>query len=204
MAGGWLSGAPHMVVAGEDHGIGSAASDLRESDREVLEILRQEPSSAVGFQGLRRRLRIHPERLSRALHRLTRDDLVEKTDLGYRVTSRAVSILSPTAILPAEAAVPILQTFVPPEVDLHRLAETLRGSWTGSLRWYGLTETSDELTLSWVTEDDAIQVDARLRIGALSIEAHVAEPSTFHKAIFAAHELFQHIARGYGRVRMNG
>ena len=193
-----------MVVAGENHGIGSAASDLRKSDREVLELLRQEPSLAVGFQGLRRRLGIHPERLSRALQRLKRDDLVAKTDLGYRATPRALSVLSPTAIRPASASVPILQTFLPPEVDLHRLASALRGSWTESLRWYGLTETSDELTLSWVTEDDAIQVDARLRIGALSIEAHVGEPSTFHKAIFAAHELFQHIARGYGRVRMNG
>ncbi len=193
-----------MVVAGEPHGVEPVSADLRESDREVLEILRQEPSSAVAFQGLRRRLRIHPERLSRALHRLAQDDLIEKTALGYRVTPRALSVLSPTAIRPAGAVVPILQTFIPPEVDLHGLSETLRGSWTGSLRWYGLTETSDELTLSWVTEDDATQIDARLRTGALSIEAHIAEPSTFQMAIVAAHELFQHIARGYGRVRMNG
>lgn len=193
-----------MVVAGEDHGIGSALSDLRESDREVLELLRQEPSLAVGFQGLRRRLRIHPERLSRALQRLARDDLVEKTDLGYRVTPHALSVLSPTAIRPASASVPILQTFLPPEVDLHGLTETLRGSWTASLRWYGLTETPDELTLSWVTEDDLIQIDARLRIGALSIEGHVSEPSKFHAAVIAAHELFRHIAISYNRVRMNG
>ena len=193
-----------MVVAGEDHGIESAASDLRESDREVLELLRQEPSLAVGFQGLRRRLRIHPERLSRALQRLARDDLVEKTDLGYRVTLRALSVLSPTAIRPASASVPILQTFLPPEVDLHRLASALRGSWTESLRWYGLTETPDELTLSWVTDDDAFQIDARVRTGALSLEAHVSEPSKFYAAIIAAHELFRHIASAYSRVRMNG
>ncbi len=193
-----------MVVAGGDRSIESEARDLRESDREVLELLRNEPSSAVGFQGLKRRLGLHPEKLSRALRRLERDDFVEKTDLGYRISSRARAVLSPTAIRPATPAIPILQTFLPPEVHLPGLATYLRGKWFGALRWYGLMETPEELTLSWLSEDDAIQIDARLRTGALSIEARIAEPSEFPAATVAAHELFQHIAQAYSRVRMNG
>ena len=105
---------------------------------------------------------------------------------------------------PAAPSVPILQTFLPPEVDLQGLATYLRGKWFGPLRWYGLMETPEELTLSWLSEDDAIQLDARLRTGALAIEAHLSEPSQFPAATVAAHELFQHIAQAYGRVRMNG
>ena len=193
-----------MVVAGGDHGIDSEVQDLRESDREVLDLLRNEPASAVGFQGLKRRLGLHPEKLSRALRRLERDDLVEKTDLGYRLAGRARALLSPTAIRSATPAIPVLQTFLPPEVHLPELAAYLRGKWFGDLRWYGLMETPEELTLSWLSEDDGIQIDARLRTGALSIEARIAEPSQFPAATMAAHELFQHIAQAYGRVGMNG
>jgi len=193
-----------MVVASGDHGISSEMQDLRESDREVLELLRNEPASAVGFQGLKRRLHLHPEKLSRALRRLERDDLVEKTDLGYRIGERARDLLTPTAMKPAVPSIPILQTFLPPEVDLQELATYLRGKWFGALRWYGLMETSEELTLSWLSEDDAIQIDARLRTGALSIDAHFSEAAQFPAATMAGHELFQHIAQAYGRVRMNG
>ena len=193
-----------MVGATGNHGIESEVQDLRESDREVLELLRNEPSSAVGFQGLKRRLGLHPEKLSRALRRLARDDLVEKTELGYRIGERARDLLTPTAMKPATPSVPILQTFLPPEVHLPELATYLRGKWFGNLRWYGLMETPEELTLSWLSEDDAIQLDARLRTGALAIEAHLSEPSQFPAATVAAHELFQHIAQAYGRVRMNG
>ncbi len=193
-----------MVVVSTDHGIDAQAQDLRESDREVLELLKSEPDTAVGFQGIKRRLGIHPERLSRALRRLERDDLVEKTDLGYRASPHALALLSPTAIRPAAPTVPLLQTFLPPEVDLQGLAAFLRGKWFGDLRWYGLIETPEEMTLSWLSEDDAIQIDARLRTGALSIEARLSEPSQFPAATVAAHELFQHIAQAYGRVRMNG
>ena len=180
-----------MVVASGDHGIASEMQGLRESDREVLELLRNEPASSVGFQGLKRRLHLHPEKLSRALRRLERDDLVEKTDLGYRIGERARELLTPTAMKPANPSIPILQTF-------------LRGKWFGALRWYGLMETPEELTLSWLSEDEGIQIDARLRTGALSIDAHFAEASQFPAATMAGHELFQHIAQAYGRVRMNG
>src|SRR5437867_4852910 len=166
-----------MVVATGNHGIESEVQDLRESDREVLELLRNEPSSAVGFQGLKRRLGLHPEKLSRALRRLARDDLVEKTELGYRIGERARDLLTPTAMKPATPSVPILQTFLPPEVHLPELATYLRGKWFGNLRWYGLMDTPQELTLPSLPADHAIQPDPRLRHGAPPSDAHLSEPA---------------------------
>src|SRR6059036_663996 len=107
-----------MVPEGGEPGIAYLALDLREHDREVLEFLSQDPSSQVAFQGLRRRLGIHPEQLSRALHRLADDALVERTDLGYRVSRRALGFLSPTTLKPAGPNATILQTSLPAHVDL--------------------------------------------------------------------------------------
>ena len=192
-----------MISQTRNQDTSDGSLDLRESDREVLDFLRNEPVSEVGFNGIKRRLGIHPERLSRALQRLERDNLVEKTELGYRLTSHARVAMSPTAIKPVAAVVPLLQTFLPPEVDLHELANTLRGRWFGSLRWHGLLETGQEIVLTWMSLEGSIQINARLRTSALSIEAQVADPSKLPAAIAASHELFMHIAAAYGSTRMN-
>ncbi len=192
-----------MVVAGEGSRLDPESLDLRNSDREVLEFLRGQADVAVGFQGLRRRLGIHQEKLSRALHRLQRDDLVEKTDLGYRVSHRALSILSPTSLRPAGQRIPLLRTFLPPDLNLRDLATTMRGSWFGPIHWYGLTESPDEIVLSWISEDGSYELDARLRTGALSIEGHVDDPSLRPEALLAAHELFRRLSATY-RLSLQG
>src|SRR3989304_1426112 len=84
-----------MVPATADPTAREEIEDLRENDREVLEFLSRDPGSLVGFQGIRRRLRIHPEKLSRALQRLPRDELVDRYARGYRVSPKAPPIPDP-------------------------------------------------------------------------------------------------------------
>ncbi len=95
--------------------------DLREHDREVLDFLSQNPSSLMGFQGLRRQLGIHPEQLSRALRRLAVDGLVEQTELGYRVTQRALNLLHPAAMEEDRTGVVVIQASMPGDVDARNL-----------------------------------------------------------------------------------
>src|SRR2546426_4707533 len=99
-----------MVPTSVDPSARETLDDLRDHDREVLEFLSHDPDSQVAFQGLRRRLGIHPEQLSRALHRLADSELVERTDLGYRVSRRALGFLSPSSLKPAGPNATILQT----------------------------------------------------------------------------------------------
>src|SRR5438105_15655055 len=106
-----------MVPEGGEPGIAYLALDLREHDREVLEFLSQDPSSQVAFQGLRRRLGIHPEQLSRALHRLPDDDLVAHPDHRYRVTPRAIQGLRPGSLPSDGPRVIIRHTDLPANVD---------------------------------------------------------------------------------------
>src|SRR2546426_12282914 len=128
-----------MVPTSVDPAARASLDDLRDHDREVLEFLSQDPSTQVAFQGLRRRLGIHPEQLSRALHRLAEDNLVERTELGYRVTSRALSVFSPGGLRSEEHGVTILQTYLPADLDLRALVQAVHGTWIGPLRWYGLS-----------------------------------------------------------------
>lgn len=189
---------PTSVDARADNGL----SDLRDHDREVLEFLSQDPAAQVAFQGIRRRLGIHPEQLSRALHRLAEDELVQKTEVGYRVTQKARSIFSPKEWATERPGATVLQTSLPADVDARSLVASLRGSWIGPLRWYGVVESSDELRLSWALEDESIQLDVRIHAGQLTITAQVASHGRLDEATRLGHLLFRQIAgevsRGYG------
>jgi len=193
-----------MVPEGGEPGIVYLALDLREHDREVLEFLSQDPSSQVAFQGLRRRLGIHPEQLSRALHRLAEDNLVEHTELGYRVTQRAMEVLSPGALRSDDPGVTILQTYLPANLDLRALVQALRGAWIGPLRWYGLSEFADGMRLAWALEDDSIRLETFIRPGQLVVTAKVASPDQLDNAARLGHQLFQHVVREVSRESYSG
>ena len=188
-----------MVPTSVDPAARESLDELREHDREVLEFLSQDPSSQVAFQGLRRRLGIHPEQLSRALHRLAEDNLVEHTDLGYRVTSRAMHVLSPEHLQSEEPGITILQTYLPANLDLRGLVQGLRGAWIGPLRWYGLSEFADGMRLAWALEDDSIRIETFVRPGQLVVTAKVAAPDRLDDATRLGHQLFQHIVRAVSR-----
>src|SRR3989454_4319169 len=184
-----------MVPTSVDPSAREALDDLRDHDREVLEFLSHDPDSQVAFQGLRRRLGIHPEQLSRALHRLADDNLVERTELGYRVTPRALSVFSPGGIRSEEHGVTILQTYLPTDLDLRALVQAVHGSWIGPLRWYGLSESADGVRLAWALEDDSIRLETLIRPGHLAVMAKGLSPDRLDDAARLGHQLFQHIVR---------
>ncbi len=193
-----------MVPTSLDPSAKASLDDLREHDREVLEFLSQDPSTQVAFQGLRRRLGIHPEQLSRALHRLAEDNLVEHTDLGYRVTPRAMHVMSPERLQPEEPGITILQTYLPANLDLRSLVQALRGAWVGPLRWYGLSEFADGMRLAWALEDDSIRLVTFIRPGQLVVTAKVSSPDRLDDAARLGHQLFQHIVREVSRESYSG
>jgi len=178
--------------------------DLREHDRDVLEFLSQDPSSQVAFQGIRRRLGIHPEQLSRALHRLGEDGLVEHTEHGYRATAKALTVLGPDALTRTPEGLTVLETYLPADVEVRSLVTSLQGRWFGPLRWFGFSEDAGELRLWWSTEDNAIQLEVRLHEGQLRVVAHVASGNRLDEAARHAYVLFEHISREVSRSVYSG
>jgi len=178
--------------------------DLREHDRDVLEFLTQDPSSQVAFQGIRRRLGIHPEQLSRALHRLADDGLVERTQHGYKATAKALTVLGPDALTRTPEGLTVLETYLPADVQVGGLVNALQGRWFGPLRWFGFSQDEGELRLWWSTEDNGIQLEVRLHEGKLRIVAHLATRTRMDEAARHAYLLFEHLSREVSRGLYSG
>jgi DNA-binding transcriptional ArsR family regulator len=169
-------------------------ASLGERDNDVLALLREEDLATFSFDGLKRRLGLHPETLSRILLRLEQEGIVEKKPEGYHVTSRISEFLR----IPAydnESRVPLLQTFLPSDVSVPQLVSDLRGRWFGFLRWLGLSDNGGNVTLKWITEDGGIQVDANISEAALTIEAKFLQDKNMNMALKSSYQLLTHISR---------
>jgi len=116
-------------------------------DDRVLVAL-EEMHGRMPFSGLRRTLGAHPESLSRALRRLEREGLVERSDQGYRSTRRPDLTASADGELHAVARIE-----VPPGITEDALLTRLSGRWFGSLRWMGVVERPGQHLLAWARRD---------------------------------------------------
>jgi hypothetical protein len=174
-----------------------AESSFSERDADVLDLINEEDLALFTFDGLKRRMGLHPETLSRILGRLEQEGIVEKEHGGYRVTSKLNEFLGPHPTCNDESDVPLLQTFLPSDMSVQNLASQLRGRWFGLLRWLGSSERKgrDDLTLKWITEDGNIQVDANVSDRALTIEAKFLHDKDLNMALRASYQLVTHIGK---------
>jgi len=156
-------------------------------------VLSEEDLATSSFEGLKRRLGLHPETLSRILLRLEQEGFVEKKADGYGVTSRINEFLRTSPICNGESRVPLLQTFLPSDISVARLVSDLRGIWFGFLRWLGLSDNGGSVTLKWITEDGGIQVEAHISETALAIEAKFLQERNMDLALKASYQLLSHI-----------
>jgi len=172
-------------------------SSFSERDVDVLDLITEEDLVLFTFDGLKRRMGLHPETLSRILGRLEQEGIVEKWHGGYRVTSKLNEFLGPHSTCSDESRVPLLQTFLPSDMSVQNLTSQLRGRWFGLLRWLGLSEGNarEEVTLKWITEDGGIQVDAKVSDRALTIEAKFLHDKDLNMALKASYQLVAYIGK---------
>jgi hypothetical protein len=168
---------------------------LSERDADVVSLISQEALTRFTFDGLKRRLGLHPETLSRILSRLEQEGIVEKGPGGYKVTSRINQFPTVHPVGSDELRMPLLQTLVPSNVSTEQLTQNLKGKWFGLLRWLGCTEGEEGTTLKWITEDGAIQVNANILTPALNIEAKFLKDKDVDMALQASYQLMTYIGR---------
>ena len=167
---------------------------LSERDADVLALIETEDLATFTFDGLKRRTGLHPETLSRILSRLEQEGIVKKEHEGYRVTPK-ITELKLHQTHKETPTTPLIQTFLPSDLMTHHLILALKGKWFGLLRWLGISENSQGVTLKWVTEDGGIQIAANIQGTALNIEAKFLTNNNLNLALKASYQLMSLIGR---------
>jgi DNA-binding Lrp family transcriptional regulator len=174
---------------------------LGERDTDVLSLVDEEDLTTFTFDGLKRRLGLHPETLSRILNRLEEEGIVKKTPEGYEVTPKITKLkLSPARR--ETQNVSLLQTFLPSNMMTQQLISELKRKWFGILRWLGMSETSEGVTLKWITEDGGIQIAASISGTSLNIDAKFLTSNNLDLALKAAYQLMTHIGKICNSTRL--
>jgi len=177
-------------------------SSLGDRDSDILAFLSEEDFTFFTFEGLKRRLGLHPETLSRILNRLEQEGIVKKTHEGYTVTREIAKHLKLHQTNANVSRVSLLQTFLPSDMPVQQLVSSLRGKWFGLLRWLGLSQTNESITLKWITEDGEIQIDAKINETTLTIEAKFLHHTNLNRALKAAYQLMAYIGKLCSRTPM--
>jgi hypothetical protein len=176
-----------------DTGFANLNPNLRERDVDVVSLLDSEDLAAFTFDGLKRRLGLHPETLSRILDRLEQEGIVRKDCSGYRVTPK-IAKLKLHQTRGTQELVPLLQTYLPSNAQVQHLIANLKGKWFRLLRWFGLSESNQGIAMKWITEDGGIQINAVIADSVLTIEAKFLRENNLNLALRASHQLMAHIS----------
>ncbi len=154
------------------------------------------------FQGIKRKLGLHQETLSRALHRLERDGFIEKTGNSYKISGKGQAIIVSGKDLMTSTdrhslsyQVPILTAVLPPDLNPQEFLKALEHKWFGNLRWYGSSEGEDHVSLTWITQDGSNKLTAIIANGSLTIEVETLKGNQMPLSVRDAYQLFDHIMK---------
>ena len=168
--------------------------DLDEREREVLKLLSSEQNAHFSFQGLRRRLGLHQETLTRTLKRLEEAHVIERSPEGYKLKGTG-SNYSFAVQTNQPLAKPLIDAYLPSQVDVTVLFQKLRGRWFSNFRWLGYSHDGHQLSMSWISEDGRMHLQARISSGKITIGADSYTNQTESEQIAAAYQLFDHITK---------
>jgi DNA-binding HxlR family transcriptional regulator len=176
-----------------------SASDFHNNDNKILALL-NEAGSNYSFKGLMRKLNLHQQSLSRALHRLEEMDLVEKSSLGYRLSKAGASAMSNTELLQQKRPrgreyMQLLQTYIPLNIKASEVMRYLIGRWFKNLRWIGMIRSDTGYTLQWISDDGSFQINLRLIAEYIVIETNASTEKEKVQAMVGSYAIYEHITK---------
>lgn len=177
----------HEQIANDDKFI--SEDDLRQADIDILKVLLsnkdEDMTSIFSFNGLKIKLKVHQEILSRSLRRLKQLELIEKTKSGYKPTNNGKIIFS--RLFKSKQSEPrkniqIFQMYIPFKILNKQVAENLSGKWFGNLRWIGMTQSLTGYQLKWRNIENFIEISVHISDHNIIVETNENNPSHISKA----------------------
>jgi DNA-binding MarR family transcriptional regulator len=183
--------------------------DFHNNDIKILSLLNQEGGSNYSFKGLMRQLNLHQQSLTKSLRRLEGLELIDKSDIGYRLSKTGQMILSKNSSnLLAECLSGIrekgnekysqlFQIRVPISIEPREIAYTLIGKRFNNIRWSGLIESEIGCyyVLRWISDDNSFQINLRATSDNIIIEANPVSCKEKIEAMIGSYRIFEPITR---------
>jgi DNA-binding transcriptional ArsR family regulator len=141
--------------------------EVDEAEAEVLKALSSAADGEFSFTGIKRTLGMHQEKLSRILKRLERYGLINRGEHGYRLSEKARRVVSRER----SRGYVLVDVKVNDEGLVLAGIVSLRGKWIEDLRWLGYGLENGAHTLRWVSQDGALTITLRYRVGRLRVES---------------------------------
>jgi DNA-binding MarR family transcriptional regulator len=172
-----------------------STTDFHNNDNKILSVL-NEAGSNYSFKGLMRKLGLHQQSLSRALHRLEEMGLVERSPVGYRLSRNGSAISRFDAIRPkGREYMQLLQTYIPLNVRAFEVVRQLVGRWFKNLRWLGMIESGTGYTLQWSRDDGSFQINLRLIADYIVIETNASTEKEKVEAMVGSYAIYELITK---------
>lgn len=177
-----------------------SANDFHNNDNKILALL-NEAGSNYSFKGLMRKLNLHQQSLSRALHRLEEMELVEKSPVGYRLSKAGATAMSRIELLQQQHKpkgreyMQLLQTYIPLNVKAPEVMQHLIGRWFKNLRWIGMIRSDTGYTLQWTSDDGSFQINLRLIADYIVIETNASTEKEKVQAMVGSYTIYEQITR---------
>jgi DNA-binding HxlR family transcriptional regulator len=201
MINGKATAAAQILVEEDDNSQDPiSATDFHNNDNKILALL-NEAGSNYSFKGLMRKLNLHQQSLSRALHRLEEMELVEKSPVGYRLSKAGASAMSRIELLQQQHKpkgreyMQLLQTYIPLNVKAPEVMRPLIGRWFKNIRWIGMIRSDTGYTLQWTSDDGSFQINLRLIADYIVIETNASTEKEKVQAMVGSYTIYEQITR---------
>lgn len=173
-----------------------SAADFHNNDSKILSVLNAVGSN-YSFKGLMRKLNLHQQSLSRALHRLEEMGLVEKSPVGYRLSKGSESTISRIDLHSPKGReyMQLLQTYIPLNVRAAKIVHRLVGKWFKNLRWLGMIESGTGYTLQWSSDDGSFQINLRMISDYIVIETNASTEKEKVEAMVGSYSIYEQITK---------
>ena len=171
-------------------------ADFHNNDNKILAVL-NEAGSNYSFKGLMRKLNLHQQSLSRALHRLEEMGFVEKSPLGYKLSKNGESTIPRIDLHRPKGReyMQLLQTYIPLNIRAVQVVRQLVGRWFKNLRWLGMIESGTGYTLQWASDDGSFEINLRLIADYIIIETNASTEKEKVEAMVGSYAIYEQITK---------